>query len=69
MVRRRAAGKRSFHHGSHLALRPILWQPGGRHYGRGKYLIKAGDRTGIPVEMTLVGDEPDLYNTDPGALR
>ncbi len=45
------------------------WQPGGHHYGRGKYLLKAGDRTGIPVEMTLVGDEPDLYNTDPGALR
>jgi hypothetical protein len=44
------------------------WQPGGRHYGRGKYLIKAGDRTGIPVEMTLVGDEPALYDTDPGAL-
>jgi hypothetical protein len=43
------------------------WQPGGRHHGRGKYLIKAGDRTGIPVEMTLVGDEPDLYDTDPGA--
>ncbi len=45
------------------------WQPGGQHYGRGKYLIKAGDRTGIPVEMTLVGDEAELYNTDPGALR
>jgi len=45
------------------------WQPGGRHYGRGKYLIKAGDRTGIPVEMTLVGDEPELYDTDPGSLR
>lgn len=44
------------------------WQPGGRHHGRGKYLLKAGDRTGIPVEMTLVGDEPDLYNTDPGSL-
>lgn len=45
------------------------WQPGGHHYGRGKYLIKAGDRTGIPVEMTLVGDEPALYDTDPGSLR
>lgn len=44
------------------------WQPGGHHYGRGKYLIKAGDRTGIPVEMTLVGDEPALYDTDPGSL-
>jgi hypothetical protein len=44
------------------------WQPGGRHYGRGKYLLKAGDRTGIPVEMTLVGHEAELYDTDPGAL-
>ena len=45
------------------------WQPGGHHYARGKYLLKAGDRTGIPVEMTLVGDEPALYDTDPGALQ
>ena len=45
------------------------WQTGGRHPGRGKYLLKAGDRVGIPVEMTLVGDEPDLYDTDPGSLR
>ncbi len=45
------------------------WQAGGHHYGRGKYLIKAGDRTGIPVEMTLVADEPRLYDTDPGSLR
>jgi hypothetical protein len=40
-----------------------------RHPGRGKYLLKAGDRVGIPVEMTLVGDEPTLYDTDPGALQ
>ena len=45
------------------------WQPGGRHHGRGKYLLKAGDRTGIPGEMTLMADEPDLYDTDPGSLR
>jgi hypothetical protein len=45
------------------------WTTGGRHPGRGKYLLKAGDRVGIPVEMTLVGDEPFLYDTDPGALR
>ena len=44
------------------------WQTGSHHPGRGKYLLKAGDRTGIPVEMTLVGDEADLYDTDPGAL-
>ena len=44
------------------------WSTGGCHPGRGKYLLKAGDRVGIPVEMTLVGDEPSLYDTDPGAL-
>jgi len=46
-----------------------LVRAGRRHPGRGKYLLKAGDRVGIPVEMTLVGDEPALYDTDPGALR
>ncbi len=29
---------------------PDSWQPGARHPGRGKYLIKAGERLGIPVE-------------------
>lgn len=43
---------------------PETWQAGGRHPGRGKYLIKTGQRIGIPVEMELVGDEPDLYETD-----
>jgi hypothetical protein len=43
---------------------PESWLPGTRHPGRGRYLIKAGERTGLPVEMTLVGDEPCLYDTD-----
>ena len=43
---------------------PDSWQPGARHPGRGKYLIKTGERLGIPVEMSLVGDEYDLYDTD-----
>ena len=43
---------------------PDSWQPGARHPGRGKYLIKAGERLGIPVEMTLVGAESTLYDTD-----
>ena len=34
---------------------PDSWQPGARHPGRGKYLIKAGERLGIPVELSLVG--------------
>lgn len=43
---------------------PETWHPGARHPGRGKYLLKTGQRTGIPVEMELVGDEPLLYDTD-----
>jgi hypothetical protein len=38
------------------------------HPGRGRYLLKAGDRIGVPVQMTLVGDEAALYDTDPGSL-
>ncbi len=43
---------------------PDSWQPGARHPGRGKYLIKAGERLGIPAEMTLVGAEAIIYDTD-----
>jgi hypothetical protein len=43
---------------------PDSWQPGARHPGRGKYLIKTGERLGIPVELSLVGDEWRLYDTD-----
>ena len=43
---------------------PDSWQPGARHPGRGKYLIKTGERLGIPVELTLVGEEHALYDTD-----
>ena len=41
------------------------WHGDGHHPGRGRYLLKAGDRPGIPVQMPLVGDEPALYDTDP----
>jgi hypothetical protein len=44
---------------------PESWLPGARHPGRGKYLIKAGDRLGIPIQLTLTGPEPSLYETDP----
>ena len=44
---------------------PDSWQPGARHPGRGKYLIKTGERLGIPVELSLVGAERTLYDTDP----
>lgn len=43
---------------------PEAWLPGAVHPGRGKYLIKTGERPGLPVAMTLVGAEPDLYDTD-----
>ncbi|ROO88111.1 hypothetical protein EDD29_5769 [Actinocorallia herbida] len=43
---------------------PETWQPGARHPGRGKYLIKTGERLGLPVQLTLVGAEHALYDTD-----
>ena len=43
---------------------PEAWLPGATHPGRGKYLIKTGDRPGLPVSMSLVGDEHHLYDTD-----
>ena len=43
---------------------PESWLPGTSHPGRGKYLIKTGERIGIPVELSLVGDEKFLYDTD-----
>jgi hypothetical protein len=46
---------------------PETWQPGARHPGRGKYLIKTGQRIGIPVELEYVGDEAALYTTDAAA--
>ena len=44
---------------------PESYQPGARHPGRGKYLIKTGERLGIPVQLTLTGPEHYLYDTDP----
>src|SRR6266699_2131390 len=43
---------------------PESYQPGARHPGRGKYLIKTGERLGIPVQLTLVGPERELCDTD-----
>ncbi|WP_246257462.1 hypothetical protein [Amycolatopsis anabasis] len=40
------------------------WVPGQRHPGRGLYLIKAGERAGLPVRMNLTQSEIGLYNTD-----
>lgn len=43
------------------------WRDGGLHPGRGRYLIKAGHRPGLPVVMQLAAFEQRLYDTDPGA--
>ncbi len=40
------------------------WVRGQRHPGRGLYLLKAGQRAGLPVRMTLSAREAQLYNTD-----
>lgn len=37
---------------------------GSVHPGRGKYLVKTGERPGLPVALTLVGEEWRLYDTD-----
>ena len=47
---------------------PETWQPGARHPGRGKYLLKTGQRVGIPVELQYVADEAALYDTDTRAV-
>ena len=43
---------------------PSTWIPGTRHPGRGRYLIKSGERMGLPVAMSLVPTETRLYDTD-----
>jgi hypothetical protein len=40
------------------------WQGGTAHPGRGKYLIKTGQRPGLPIALSLVAEEVDLYDTD-----
>ncbi|WP_255779589.1 hypothetical protein KZZ52_41690 [Dactylosporangium sp. AC04546] len=43
---------------------PDALVPGAAHPGRGKYLLKTGERAGMPVALYLVGDEFALYDTD-----
>jgi hypothetical protein len=40
------------------------WQGGTAHPGRGKYLVKTGERPGLPLALSLVAEEVDLYDTD-----
>lgn len=48
---------------------PEAWFAGSVHPGRGKYLIKTGERPGLPVAMSLVGEEWELYDTDTAIRR
>ncbi|MBA3279141.1 MAG: hypothetical protein H0U22_10570, partial [Geodermatophilaceae bacterium] len=42
---------------------PPTWIGGAAHPGRGKYLIKSGERIGLPVALTLTPTEARLYDT------
>jgi hypothetical protein len=43
---------------------PPTWHAGRIHPGRGKYLIKSGQRVGLPVALTLSPTEAALHDTD-----
>jgi hypothetical protein len=43
---------------------PPTWIAGTRHPGRGKYLLKSGERMGLPAGMRLLPSELELYDTD-----
>lgn len=43
---------------------PPTWHAGHTHPGRGKYLIKSGERLGLPVALGLTATEQRLYDTD-----
>ena len=43
---------------------PPTWHPGHIHPGRGRYLIKSGQRIGLPVGLRLTPTEARLYDTD-----
>ena len=43
---------------------PEAWTTGSMHPGRGKYLIKTGERPGLPLSLTLLDEERPLYDTD-----
>ena len=43
---------------------PPTWVPGMAHPGRGKYLLKSGERLGLPVSLALTATERRLFDTD-----
>ncbi len=48
---------------------PPTWVPGARHPGRGRYLVKSGERVGLPVALELTPSEQSLYHTDGAFTR
>jgi hypothetical protein len=52
----------------HMWSAPPGLRRSGPHPGRGHYMLKVGDRVGVPVEVTLTGREAELYDTD-AAMR
>lgn len=48
---------------------PPTWHGGRIHPGRGKYLIKSGERVGLPVALTLTPSEAALHDTDTAFRR
>ena len=43
---------------------PSSWSGTEAHPGRGRFMIKTGDRTGLPIQVVLLPVEAELYNTD-----
>ncbi len=43
---------------------PSSWSGTEAHPGRGRFMIKTGDRTGLPIQVLLLPVELELYNTD-----
>jgi hypothetical protein len=48
---------------------PPTWVPGALHPGRGRYLVKSGERVGLPVALELTPSEQSLYDTDGAFTR
>jgi hypothetical protein len=40
------------------------WIGGAAHPGRGKFLLKTGEKAGLPIALSLVEEELALYDTD-----
>lgn len=43
---------------------PSSWAGNEAHPGRGRFMIKTGAKTGLPIQVVLLPIEEELYNTD-----